>query len=145
MALALFDISDQPINAQPLISALQCDQAGALVTFAGWVRNHNDGKQVNSLEYQVYEELAINEGCKIIAEAKEKYDLHHAIAVHRSGHLKIGETAVWVGTVASHRQAAFNGTQYVIDQIKLRLPIWKKEHYLNHPAAWVYCCHHHSS
>jgi molybdopterin synthase catalytic subunit len=145
MALALFDISEKLINTQPLIEALECGQAGALVTFAGWVRNHNDGKQVNSLEYQVYRELAINEGFKIIAEAKEKYDLHQAIAVHRSGHLKIGETAVWVGTVASHRQAAFKGTQYVIDQIKLRLPIWKKEHYLNHPATWVYCCHHHGN
>lgn len=143
MNLPLFDITDQPINSHPLIIALQHDQAGALVTFEGWVRDHNDGKSVGSLEYQIYKELAIKEGLKIIEEAKEKYSLHQAIAVHRSGHLQIGETAVWVGTVASHRHPAFGATQYIIDQIKARLPIWKKEHYLNHPAEWVYCSHHH--
>lgn len=144
MALLLFDIVDKPINFQSLITTLRHKQAGALVTFEGWVRDHNDGKSVSSLEYQIYRELAIKEGLKIIAEAKEKYPLHQAIAVHRSGHLQIGETAVWVGTVASHRHTAFQGTEYIIDQIKARLPIWKKEHYLNYPAEWVYCSHHHN-
>ncbi|AIE74574.1 MULTISPECIES: molybdenum cofactor biosynthesis protein MoaE [unclassified Synechocystis] len=145
MELVLFEITDQAINSQPLIATLRHDQAGALVTFEGWVRNHNDGKSVSSLEYQVYQELAVKEGLQIINEAKEKYSIHQAIAVHRSGHLQIGETAVWVGTIASHRQAAFQGAQYIIDQIKVRLPIWKKEHYLNHPAEWVYCRHHHGN
>lgn len=138
----LFTISDHPIQASPLIDQLRCGEAGALATFAGWVRNHNNGKAVQSLEYQVYEALAIKEGLKIIQEAKTKFTLHQAIAVHRSGHLEVGETAVWVGTVASHRQAAFAGTQYLIDQIKVRLPIWKKEFYLDHPAHWVYCREH---
>jgi molybdopterin synthase catalytic subunit len=79
---------------------------------------------------------------KIIEEATQKFELHRAIAVHRSGHLKIGETAVWVGTTASHRHTAFKATEYVIDQIKIRLPIWKKEYYVNELAQWVYCQHH---
>jgi len=138
----LFNISETTIDPQSLINYLKCEQAGALVTFEGWVRDHNQGKSVTSLEYQVYQELAQKEGLKIIQEATEKFDLHKAIAVHRSGHLVIGETAVWVGTTASHRHTAFKATQYIIDQIKIRLPIWKKEHYVNEPAEWVYCKHH---
>ncbi len=105
--LNLFEITDCPIQPEALIDKLVCDQAGALVTFSGWVRNHNEGKSVSSLEYQIYPELAVKEGHKIIHEAKDKFPIHRAIAVHRSGHLQIGETAVWVGTVASHRYPAF--------------------------------------
>lgn len=136
-----FNLTAKPINSQALIDFLRHVQAGGLVTFEGWVRNHNEGKSVTSLEYQIYEELALKEGLKIINEASQKFDLHGAIAVHRSGHLKIGETAVWVGTTASHRQTAFWATQYIIDQIKIRLPIWKKEHYLDQAPEWVYCGH----
>ncbi len=137
----MFTISLAPIDSQNLQSSLIYPKSGALVVFQGWVRDYNQDKVVTSLEYQVYSELAINEGKKILAEAIEKFELHKVAACHRYGHLEIGEIALWVGTTASHRQAAFTGTEYIIEQIKTRLPIWKKEHYQDYPAVWVNCLH----
>lgn len=140
----MFQLSSSPISRDDLIGKLQDDKAGALVVFEGWVRDHNEGKKVSSLEYQVYEELAWKEGEKILHEARHKFNLHKIVTYHRYGHLKIGETAVWVGAIASHRDDAFKASRYVIDEIKLRLPIWKKEHYLNEEPKWVFCKDHHT-
>lgn len=139
----MFSISDQPLNRDQLHETLVNTQAGAIVVFEGWVRNHNEGKQVASLEYQVYQELALKEGARILNEAKEKFNLHHAISVHREGHLKLGEIAIWIGATASHRDDAFKATRYIIDEIKHRLPVWKKEHYVNEKPEWVFCRHQH--
>jgi molybdopterin synthase catalytic subunit len=92
------------------------------------------------LEYHIYESMALKEGLRILTEARERFDLDGAVACHRQGYLAVGEIAVWVGTTAAHRGAAFAGTQYIIDQIKNRLPIWKKEFYRHHPPQWVGCC-----
>lgn len=138
----MFRIQSAEISRDELIRVLQNPRAGALVVFEGWVRDHNEGKAVSSLEYQVYEALAKTEGEKILEEACRNFNLHQALCVHRQGHLRLGETAVWIGVVASHRDDAYQASRYVIDQIKLRLPIWKKEHYLNHDAVWVQCQDH---
>lgn len=138
----MFSLSAQRINRDALIASLEEARAGALVTFEGRVRNHNQGKQVSSLEYQVYAVLAEKEGARILEEARAKFNLHRAVCVHRHGHLPIGETAVWIGAVASHRDDAFRAARYIIDEIKLRLPIWKKEHYLDQAPEWVYCRDH---
>jgi adenylyltransferase/sulfurtransferase len=140
----LFQLSSEPINRQQLIGNLQNEKAGAIVFFEGWVRNHNEGKQVSSLEYQVYEELAVKEGQKILKEAKHLFNLHEITCSHRYGHLNLGDTAVIVAATASHRDDAFKASRYVIDEIKLRLPIWKKEHYVSHDAEWVFCKDHHT-
>ena len=113
--------------------------AGAYVGFEGWIRNHNDGEDVLRLEYEVYEPLAISEGDKVIAEALAKFPVLHADCVHRSGSLEIGECAVWVGVTSAHRDEAFAACRYIIDQVKVRLPIWKKEHYTDGHSGWVNC------
>lgn len=140
---SLFHISDQPIDRESLHQNLTNTEAGAIVVFEGWVRNHNEGKKVTSLEYQVYQALALKEGLKILAEAKEKFNLHNIVSVHREGHLKLGEVAIWIGATASHRDDAFKATRFVIDEIKYRLPVWKKEHYASEDSKWVFCQHHH--
>lgn len=140
----MFTLREAPIDREKLILDLKDDKAGALVVFEGWVRDHNEGKAVSSLEYQVYEELAQKEGEKILHEAKHKFNLHKILCSHRFGHLYLGDTAVWIGAIATHRDDAFKATRYVIDEIKLRLPIWKKEHYLNEDAKWVFCKDHHT-
>lgn len=139
----MFSISPYPIDSQKLSAELGHQSAGAFVTFEGWVRDHNEGKKVQSLEYQIYAELALKEGERILAEAKSKFNLHTIRAVHREGHLKLGETAIWIGATSSHRDDAFKATRYVIDEIKVCLPVWKKEHYVAHKAEWVFCRHHH--
>lgn len=113
--------------------------AGAYASFEGWIRNENEGRDVLRLEYEVYEPLAVTEGEKVIAEARAKFSILHAACVHRAGLLEIGECAVWVGVSSGHRDEAFHACRYIIDQVKVRLPIWKKEHYADGHSGWVNC------
>ena len=113
--------------------------AGAYVGFEGWIRNENEGQQVLRLEYEAYEPLCVKEGEKVIAEARERFPLLKAHCVHRYGMLEIGECAVWVGVSSGHRDEAFKACRYIIDQVKVRLPIWKKEHYASGDSGWVSC------
>jgi molybdopterin/thiamine biosynthesis adenylyltransferase/molybdopterin synthase catalytic subunit len=135
----MFKILSEPLNAEQLKSEAEDPTCGALVTFEGWVRNHNEGHDVTSLEYEAYSALANVEGERILAEAKEKFGLKQAVCVHRVGHLQIGEIAVWVGVSTPHRDAAYKANRYIIDEIKVRVPIWKKEHYVTGDSGWVNC------
>ncbi len=132
-------ISKSTINPEKLRESLQDHGAGGYVAFEGWIRNENEGQEVLRLEYEVYEPLAIKEGAKIIAEAKRKFPILHADCVHREGLLELGDCAVWVGVSAAHRDEAFKACRYIIDEVKLRLPIWKKEHYVSGDSGWVNC------
>lgn len=135
----MFKISTTSLDPAALKASLLDAHAGACVTFEGWVRNHNEGKPVLSLEYEAYAELAEKEGARILAEAREKFALSAVAGVHRAGHLQIGEMAVWVGVSAAHRGAAFDACRYVIDEIKARVPVWKKEHYASGTTEWINC------
>jgi molybdopterin synthase catalytic subunit len=89
----------------------------------------------------VYAALAQSEGETILAEARERFGDIDAIGVHRSGRLAVGELAVWVGVSSPHRDAAFGACRYIIDAIKHRLPVWKKELYVEGDSEWVVCSH----
>lgn len=135
----MFRISAEAIDPAALEAALADARAGACVTFCGWVRNANDGQPVRSLEYEAFAPLAEKEGERILAEAREKFTLLGSSAVHRVGHLQIGDAAVWVGVTAAHRGAAFDACRYIIDELKARVPVWKKEHYASGASAWINC------
>ncbi len=132
-------IGVERIDPDALRRGLFDDSAGAYVGFEGWVRNRNEGHDVLRLEYEAYEPIAIREGEKIIAEARLEYPLLDAHCVHRTGLLDLGECAVWVGVSSVHRDEAFQACRYIIDQVKVRLPIWKKEHYVDGHSGWVNC------
>lgn len=142
----MFYISSEKINPSQLRDKMINKSAGAFVCFEGWVRDHNEGKEVTALDYEAYQELAIKEADKIINEAKEKFKVFDIICVHRVGNLKLEDIAVWVGVNSKHRKASFLACEYVIDEIKVRLPIWKKEYYLDGDSGWVNCenCNKHS-
>jgi molybdopterin synthase catalytic subunit len=110
---------------------------GARSVFEGTVRDTNDGHDVTKLEYECYESLAIKEGNKILGEAIEKFGLIDAFCIHRIGTLEIGETAVIVVATSGHRDEAFKGCRYIIDEVKCRVPIWKKEHYQDGETEWL--------
>ncbi len=135
----MFAISEVQIAVDELRESLGDPGAGGMCVFEGWVRNTNDGRLVERLEYEVYAPLAMSEGEKVIAEAQQIYPHLKACCVHRSGLLEIGDCAVWVGVAAPHRDEAFKACRYIIDQIKHRLPIWKKEHYVDGDSGWVNC------
>jgi molybdopterin synthase catalytic subunit len=134
-----FAFTREPIQPGSLRAALDHPAAGAFASFEGWVRNHNEGRAVDRLEYQAYEALGVREGEKILAEASVRFPILGAACIHRVGTLEIGEMAVWVGVTAAHRDAAFAACRYIIDEVKERVPIWKKEHYAEGVSGWINC------
>lgn len=137
-------MSDFEIITRPIVLAdrrrdLEAGSAGAYVAFEGWVRDHHLGRRVQALEYEAYQVLAEAEGRRILSEAREHFGVEKAAAVHRVGLLQVGEVAVWVGVVAAHRREAFAACQYIIDTLKARVPIWKKEFFADGDAQWVAC------
>jgi adenylyltransferase/sulfurtransferase len=136
-----FQITNVPIDRDGLRRELQDPARGALVLFEGWIRNHNEGREVVMLEYEVYRPLAVSEGERILAEAAQRFGIEEAACVHREGLLELGEVAVLAAAVAAHREQAFQACRYIIDEVKQRLPIWKKEHYADGQAHWVRCSH----
>lgn len=132
-------ITAKTIEPDRLRRSLTDDAAGGFVAFEGWIRNENEGEEVLRLEYEVYEPIAVREGDRIIAEATAKFPILRADCVHREGLLEIGECAVWVGVTSAHRDEAFAACRFIIDEVKVRLPIWKKEYYVNGNSGWVNC------
>lgn len=133
----MFEIASDPIDPAACRRALAAEAAGAFVAFEGWVRDHNGGRAVTALEYEAYATLATSEGEAILAEAADRFEVEAVHAVHRTGRLAIGDLAVWVGVSAAHRGAAFDACRYVIDEVKARVPIWKREHYADGTVEWV--------
>mgnify|MGYP001823922817 FL=1 len=135
----MIEISSSPISPSDLQASLADPAAGGYCAFEGWVRNENEGHTVERLEYEAYEPLAIVEGEKVLAEARERFGILGARCVHRVGMLELGDCAVWIGVASKHRDEAFKACRYIIDEIKVRLPIWKKEHYVDGNSGWVNC------
>ncbi len=134
-----FSFSTEPIDTARGRAALADPQCGGYATFEGWVRNHNEGRAVRGLEYEAYPALAEREGERIVAEAVARFGVEHAACVHRIGSLDLTDMAVWVGVSARHRAEAFAACRYIIDEVKHRVPIWKKEHYVDGDSGWVNC------
>jgi molybdopterin synthase catalytic subunit len=132
-----FALSSAPLDPAALARDTHRSAAGALVTFEGWIRDHNEGRGVTALEYEAYGPLAQAEGERIALAAEERFDVEAVRCVHRVGRLVVGEIAVWVGASAAHREAAFGACSYVIDEVKARVPIWKKEHYADGSSKWT--------
>ena len=132
-------MTTDPIDPDALRRELFDPAAGGYCAFEGWVRNENEGREVRRLDYEAFEELAVKEGARIVAEAVERFGVRGARCVHRIGELGLGELAVWVGVASGHRAEAFDACRYIIDEVKHRVPIWKKEHYLEGDSGWVNC------
>ena len=135
----MFELTSAPIDSAALQARLTAPEAGALTIFEGRVRNHHLGQPVTKLEYEAFDDMARLEGETIVAEAERIYPGAKVLCVHRTGTLTIGEAAVWIGIASAHRQAGFAACRHVIEELKLRLPIWKKEHHPNGAAEWVNC------
>jgi len=134
-----FAIESEPLDIAALRAALHDDPcAGAFVTFEGRVRQYNEGRSVCGLRYEAYLQLAEHEGSKIMEEALARFSILDARCMHRIGELGIGDLAVWTGVASAHRSPAFEACCYIIDEVKMRVPIWKHEHYLDGSADWLH-------
>ena len=137
----MFQIISTPLDPAAIREQVLDPAAGGYCAFEGWVRNHHQGRSVDRLEYEAYPLLAEKEGKRIIAEAHEKFEIVQAACVHRTGPVEIGGLAVVVSVSAHHRDAAFDACRYIIDEVKARVPIWKKEHFSDGSSGWVRCDH----
>lgn len=115
---------------------------GGYVAFEGIVRDINHGRKVTRLDYEAYDVLAEKELRRIAEQAAERFNLRFVRAVHRKGSLAIGDTAVVIQVLSRHRREAFDGCRFVIDQLKSRVPIWKREYYDDGSAIWTQCHEH---
>ncbi|MGD9600040.1 MAG: ThiF family adenylyltransferase [Steroidobacteraceae bacterium] len=137
--MARFHFTTAPIDVAAARAALADPAFGGYAAFEGWVRDLNEGRRVEHLEYEAFEALGRIEGERILAEACARFGVTRVACVHRLGDLGIGELAVWVGVSTPHRDEAFRACRYIIDEVKHRLPIWKKEHYVDGDSGWVNC------
>jgi molybdopterin synthase catalytic subunit len=120
------------------VAALQAVSAGdgALCLFLGVVRNENEGRRVDHLEYEAYEEMALPLLEQIAAEARQRWRVTDVRIVHRLGRMEIGEASVAIAVASPHRAEAFEACRYAIDTLKATVPIWKKEFYAD-GAVWI--------
>jgi molybdopterin synthase catalytic subunit len=134
-----FRFTESAIDAAAARRELLDHGAGGYVSFEGWVRDHNEGREVTRLEYEAFQALAVKEGNRILTEAVQRFPIKHAACVHRVGSLDLSDMAVWVGVSSAHRAEAFDACRFIIDEVKHRVPIWKKEHYRSGDSGWVNC------
>ncbi|MEJ5360961.1 MAG: molybdenum cofactor biosynthesis protein MoaE [Spirochaetota bacterium] len=125
----------EPINVDALLAQCTNPSDGAVVCFIGRPRNIDNGREVVYLEYEAHQSMAIKELNRIIQNASEQFTINDCIVVHRLGRVDIGQASVVIIVTAMHRKEAFNASQFIIDELKKSVPIWKKE-YFNDGAQW---------
>lgn len=129
-------LTSQPIDPVRLADSIAAPAFGASVTFTGLVRDHHAGRRVASLGYSAYVPMAERVCQELVGEAERRWRVQVAMQ-HRLGDLAIGDTAVVIVVAAAHRGVAFDACRWLIDELKRRVPIWKRETYADGSTAWV--------
>ena len=127
----MIKLQEETINISEALNDVYSKNSGAVNVFIGTVRSRNKNKDVVRLEYEAYDQMAVNEIKKIIDEAKSKWPVDKFVVIHRKGVLRIGETAVLIAVSTPHRKESFEACAFIIDTLKETVPIWKKEIYIN--------------
>jgi molybdopterin synthase catalytic subunit len=130
-------IVERAIDVAALIGEVASVSHGATALFLGTVRDVNDGRAVTGMEYTAYGAMAMRELSAIVAEASERYHGAAVVAEHRIGALALGDVSVAIAASHAHRREALDATQYAIEELKKRVPIWKREHYADGTREWV--------
>jgi len=135
----MFILQENPIDPVESKNLYSNPANGALVIFEGMVRaDKHENKIVSDLLYIADTPPCVAEGERIINEALSKFAITEAVCIQRIGQLKTTEAAIWIGVWASHRDEAFKGCRYIIEEVKKRLIIWKKEFYTDGSSAWIH-------
>lgn len=129
-------LKEQPLDVRAVAHQVVGPEQGGVVTFIGAVRDQHAGRTVLRLEYSAYAPMADLEIARILEEAAVRWPARVAVE-HRVGMLAVGDVAVIVVAAAPHRDAAFDACRFVIEELKRRVPIWKREHYADGTAGWV--------
>ena len=131
-------LTRNPIDYQAMTEDVRSHASGAVVLFLGTVREMTEGKQTVALDYEGYPEMAEVQLQKLESQAREKWPLNEVSIEHRLGHLELGEISVAVAVSSPHRKAAFEAGQFLIDELKVTVPIWKKENWVDGTTEWVH-------
>jgi len=132
----LFEITARPISLDQVSRRAISPAVGSVVTFTGVVRGTNQGRQVRSLEYEAYPEMAEPILAQIGEEIRARWPIERVAIVHRVGRLQVGEVSVVIAIASAHRQGAFEAGRYAIDRVKQIAPVWKKE-FLDGGEVWI--------
>ena len=128
---------DRPIDPAALLTEVSAPANGAAILFLGTVRDLNDGRDVTGIDYSAYSAMAQRELAAIVEEASSRYGTPHIVVEHRLGTLAVGESSVAIAVAHPRRGAAFDASRFVIEELKRRVPIWKREHYIDGTREWV--------
>ncbi len=126
----------EPIDTTKVLAGIKRPEDGAAIAFEGIVRNNTRGRQTLYLDYEAYEEMALQQMEDLAGEALRQYKVREVLIVHRLGRLEIGETSVLIVVASAHRGAAYEASRWLIDTLKRKVPIWKKEHFVD-GAVWA--------
>lgn len=138
MAKTYVGVSEHPLSIQNAADFVDAAENGALAMFVGRVRNHNLGKPVTAVSYDVFAPLASNVFATLCAEAESQFGSGICLYVeHYKGKLSIGGVSVIIAVGSPHRDESFKACRYIIEQLKVRAPVWKKEHYTDGDSEWV--------
>ena len=127
-------LTSAPISLDALLAGVQSQERGGTCVFLGTVRNDDD---VTGIDYSAYDDMAVTEITRILNEAQERWPNARVTLQHRLGLIPVGEASIAIAAAAPHRDEAFAACRYVIEEVKQRLPIWKKELRLDGSATWV--------
>lgn len=130
-------IVDRPLDACALLAEVAQTRNGASVLFIGTVRDQNDGAPVTGLDYSAYSQMSERELSAIVDEASGRWGTSDIVVEHRVGTLGLGDASVVIAVAHPHRGEAYDASRYIIEELKKRLPVWKKEHYVDGRSEWV--------
>jgi molybdopterin synthase catalytic subunit len=130
----------RPIDPLDLLRRVASPANGAVILFLGAVRQVNDGRAVTGIDYAAYEGMALRELQAIVDEGAERFETPDVVVEHRLGELQVEEISVGIAVGHPHRDAAYGLSRWVIEELKRRVPIWKREHYADGTREWVDPC-----
>jgi molybdopterin synthase catalytic subunit len=130
-------LTSDPIDIGRLLAAVSASDRGAASVFLGIVRNSNEGRAVTGIDYSAYDAMAVAEMNRIVEEAAARYPGVAIELAHRIGTLAVGEVSVAIVSSHAHRAPAIDANRYMIEELKRRVPIWKREHYTDGTSEWV--------
>ncbi len=134
----MFRLTREQIDERNEKKQLRSPDTGCIIVYEGLVRDHNLGQKVTALDLEGDAEQCLETAGKILHEVRRLFPVLDVRFIHRSGHLEVGDTVAWVGIASAHREAGYQASQYIIDQMKLLMPIRKREHYADGTSSgWL--------
>ncbi len=134
----MFLLTDQPIDYHSLTETVRSPQSGAVVLFLGTVRELTQGRRTVALDYEGYPQMAEAKLAELEAAARARWPIERVAIVHRLGHLELGDISVAIAVSCPHRKEAFEAGQFLIDELKVQVPIWKQENWDDGTKEWIH-------